>query len=184
MACGERRYVARRGALLVRRCLIGPRRAVVVVDEGAVAPFCPQQSRPAGASARDTVAAMAADVTPLHRARPDARMRSGRDMARAGGYDPRTEVGRPDARAWRRAIGRRLRDAREGAGLRLVDVAAAARVSPQYLSEVERGRKEASSEVLAAVTGALGMTLGDLAGGLARDLGRPTSVRGPVVLAA
>jgi transcriptional regulator with XRE-family HTH domain len=77
---------------------------------------------------------------------------------------------RPDPAVWRKAIGRRLRAAREAAGLRLVDVARLARVSPQYLSEVERGRKEASSEVLSAVTGALGMTLVDLAGGVARDL--------------
>src|SRR3712207_8703814 len=51
----------------------------------------------------------------------------------------------------------------------------AARVSPQYLSEVERGRKEASSEVLTAVTAALGLTLVDLAGGLAHDLARSSS---------
>ncbi len=43
-----------------------------------------------------------------------------------------------------------------------MDVAAAARVSTAYLSEVERGRKEASSEVLAAVCGALGLRLVDL----------------------
>ncbi len=79
---------------------------------------------------------------------------------------------RPEPARWRTAIGRRLREAREDAGLRLVDVARAAGVSPQYLSEVERGRKEASSEVLQAVTGALGMTLVDLAGGVARDLAR------------
>ena len=82
---------------------------------------------------------------------------------------------RPEPASWRRTIGRRLRQARLDAGLRLVDVAEAARVSPQYLSEVERGRKEASSEVLAAVTAALGMTLVDLAGGLAHDLARSAS---------
>ncbi|MFC0529507.1 helix-turn-helix domain-containing protein [Phytohabitans kaempferiae] len=43
----------------------------------------------------------------------------------------------------------------------LADVAGAARVSSQYLSEVERGRKEASSEVLAAVCEALGIELAD-----------------------
>ncbi len=130
---------------------------------------------------------MAADVTPLHRARPaglPGRRPDGRDLADAVGRIPAAQAPRPDARSWRRAIGRRLRDAREDAGLRLVDVAAAARVSPQYLSEVERGRKEASSEVLAAVTGALGMTLVDLAGGVARELARPAAVSGPVLLAA
>ena len=99
------------------------------------------------------------------------------------------EPRRREPDAWRRAIGRRLREARLDAGLRLVDVAAAAQVSAQYLSEVERGRKEASSEVLGAVTRALGMTLVDLAGGIARDLGRSSGPRaavdrGPVLLAA
>ena len=88
---------------------------------------------------------------------------------------PQRTESRPDPASWRRTIGRRLREARLDAGLRLVDVAEAARVSPQYLSEVERGRKEASSEVLAAVTAALGMTLVDLAGGLAHDLARSGS---------
>ncbi|WP_413453080.1 helix-turn-helix domain-containing protein [Georgenia sp. 1P01AC] len=41
-------------------------------------------------------------------------------------------------------------------------MAARAGVSPQYLSEVERGRKEPSSEVLAAVAGALDLTLADV----------------------
>jgi hypothetical protein len=44
----------------------------------------------------------------------------------------------------------------------LKDVADAARISMPYLSEVERGRKEASSEVLAAAAHALGLGLGDL----------------------
>lgn len=74
--------------------------------------------------------------------------------------------------AWRRTIGALLRAAREDRGLRLVDVAARARLSPQYLSEVERGLKEPSSEVLAALTGALGLTLVDLAEGIAAVLGR------------
>jgi transcriptional regulator with XRE-family HTH domain len=44
----------------------------------------------------------------------------------------------------------------------LKDVADAARISMPYLSEVERGRKEASSEVLAAAAQALGLRLTDL----------------------
>ncbi|ACQ81943.1 transcriptional regulator, XRE family [Beutenbergia cavernae DSM 12333] len=84
--------------------------------------------------------------------------------------------------AWRHAIGRLLRRRREQLGLRLVDVAVRAGVSAQYLSEVERGRKEPSSEVLAAVTTALGLTLVDLAHGLGRALEprRLTSVPGGV----
>lgn len=72
--------------------------------------------------------------------------------------------------AWRRTIGRLLRAARDDRGLRLVDVAARARLSPQYLSEVERGLKEPSSEVLAALTDALGITLVDLAQGIVDGL--------------
>jgi transcriptional regulator with XRE-family HTH domain len=44
----------------------------------------------------------------------------------------------------------------------LADVARAAQVSTQYLSELERGRKEASSEVLAALCRALLLDLTDL----------------------
>jgi transcriptional regulator with XRE-family HTH domain len=49
-----------------------------------------------------------------------------------------------------------------GQALRLRDVARAARVSLGYLSEVERGQKEASSELLNSICEALGMTLGAL----------------------
>lgn len=59
-------------------------------------------------------------------------------------------------------VGRILRRTRMAQRRTLADVAAAARVSTAYLSEVERGRKEASSEVLAAVCAALGMKLADL----------------------
>ncbi|CAM5785972.1 helix-turn-helix domain-containing protein [Cellulomonas persica] len=64
---------------------------------------------------------------------------------------------------WRDAVGAVLRTTRLDAGLRLTDVSARAGVSTQYLSEIERGRKEASSEVLEAVTGALELSLADLA---------------------
>lgn len=63
---------------------------------------------------------------------------------------------------WREALGRKLREAREERGDRLVDVAERAGISVQYLSEIERGRKEPSSEMIAAVTGALGIDLADL----------------------
>lgn len=75
----------------------------------------------------------------------------------------------PRANAWRRplrwrdALGAVLRERRLDAGLRLSDVSARAGVSTQYLSEIERGRKEPSSEVLAAVTTALDLSLADLA---------------------
>ncbi|MET0788551.1 MAG: helix-turn-helix transcriptional regulator [Cellulomonas sp.] len=64
----------------------------------------------------------------------------------------------------RRLVGAILRENRERQGRTLRDVAEDARVSIAYLSEVERGRKEASSEVLAAVCRALGLRLVDLVG--------------------
>jgi transcriptional regulator with XRE-family HTH domain len=54
----------------------------------------------------------------------------------------------------------------------LKDVAEAARISMPYLSELERGRKEASSEVLAAAARALGLGLGDLLSLAQDDLAR------------
>src|SRR6202451_4658350 len=52
----------------------------------------------------------------------------------------------------------------------LADVARVARVSMPYLSEVERGRKEASSEVLAAICDSLHIDLSDLLAGVWRGL--------------
>lgn len=88
--------------------------------------------------------------------------------------------------AWRVAVGGVLRDWRTGAGLRLSDVADRAGVSVQYLSEVERGRKEPSSEVLGAVTEALGRSLSDLALGVADGLsaGRDAGPARATLLAA
>lgn len=62
----------------------------------------------------------------------------------------------------RLVIGAVLRRVRTGQGRTLHDVARAAGVSVPYLSEVERGRKEPSSEVLAAICRALGLDLIDL----------------------
>lgn len=59
-------------------------------------------------------------------------------------------------------IGMVLRRIRLGQNRTLRDVAEAARVSVPYLSEVERGRKEPSSELLAAICSALDLELTDL----------------------
>jgi len=56
-------------------------------------------------------------------------------------------------------IGASLRAARIEQGRTLRDVAKSARVSLGYLSEVERGQKEASSELLAAICLALDISL-------------------------
>ncbi|KYK13980.1 MULTISPECIES: helix-turn-helix domain-containing protein [Streptomyces] len=71
---------------------------------------------------------------------------------------------RPAAREplWRDLVGDVLRRERLAQERTLKEVAETARISMPYLSEVERGRKEASSEVLAAAAGALGLGLGDL----------------------
>jgi transcriptional regulator with XRE-family HTH domain len=62
----------------------------------------------------------------------------------------------------REAVGEALRRRRLDQGRTLREVAAAAGVSLTYLSEVERGRKEASSEVLEAVCAALDLALAEL----------------------
>ncbi len=59
----------------------------------------------------------------------------------------------------REVIGEVLRRARIDQGRTLREVSDAARVSLGYLSEVERGRKEASSELLGAICGALEVPL-------------------------
>jgi transcriptional regulator with XRE-family HTH domain len=62
----------------------------------------------------------------------------------------------------REAIGESLRRARTARRRTLRDVSRKARVSLGYLSEVERGRKEPSSELLAAICEALDFALHDL----------------------
>ncbi|WP_237203545.1 helix-turn-helix domain-containing protein [Rothia endophytica] len=59
----------------------------------------------------------------------------------------------------RHAIGEVLRDVRQRQGRTLREVSHSARVSLGYLSEVERGQKEASSELLASICQALDITL-------------------------
>ncbi|WP_028799436.1 helix-turn-helix domain-containing protein [Streptomyces sp. 142MFCol3.1] len=63
---------------------------------------------------------------------------------------------------WRDLVGDVLRRERLAQERTLKDVAEEARISMPYLSELERGRKEASSEVLAAAARALGLGLTDL----------------------
>jgi transcriptional regulator with XRE-family HTH domain len=90
-----------------------------------------------------------------------------------GGRKPRS---RP---LLRKLLGDVLRRHRLEQGRTLADVARDARVSVPYLSEVERGRKEASSEVLAAVCAALRIELSDLLTEVGRDLAKD---RAPVVI--
>jgi transcriptional regulator with XRE-family HTH domain len=63
---------------------------------------------------------------------------------------------------FRRLLGEVLRDRRMQRGLTLREVSAEARVSLGYISEIERGQKEASSELLASLCHALDMPLSDV----------------------
>lgn len=63
---------------------------------------------------------------------------------------------------WRHVLGEVLRGERLDQERILTEVAATAGVSPQYLSEIERGRKEPSSEILGSVADALGLELLDV----------------------
>ncbi len=86
---------------------------------------------------------------------------------------------------WREAVGHELREERHRQERTLADVAEESGVSTQYLSEVERGRKEPSSEILGAVSGALGLRLVDLTARITRTLlTGPTRPTGPLALAA
>jgi transcriptional regulator with XRE-family HTH domain len=73
------------------------------------------------------------------------------------------EKARPEPEPlWREALGRQLRAERAARGERIADVARRAGVAPQYLSEVERGRKDPSSEILSALAGAVDLTVREL----------------------
>lgn len=94
-----------------------------------------------------------------------------RPVAAAAAPAPRAGTKEP---LWRDVVGDVLRRERLAQERTLKDVAEAARISMPYLSELERGRKEASSEVLAAAGRALGLGLGDLLALGQRELARLT----------
>ncbi len=101
----------------------------------------------------------------------------------------------PTEPLWRELAGEVFRERRHERGEKLSETAGRAGISTQYLSEIERGRKDPSSEVLSAVTGALGLTLLELTIDVARRLhvvpASPARIRrdvgplrGPLALAA
>ena len=92
-------------------------------------------------------------------------------LRRSPERDPQPQP-RPQEPLWREVLGRRLRALRQDRQETLAETAARAGLSPQYLSEIERGRKEPSSEMIAALAGALGTTLIDLTEQVAGDLRR------------
>ena len=72
----------------------------------------------------------------------------------------------------RDAVGKELRAARVAQSRTLRDVARDARVSLGYLSEVERGQKEASSELLASICTALNIQLSSLLGSVTTQIAK------------
>jgi transcriptional regulator with XRE-family HTH domain len=72
---------------------------------------------------------------------------------------------------WRELVGAELRRERQAREERLADVAERAGVSTQYLSEVERGLKDPSSEMLQAIAGALDLTVRQLVTRVPRSSG-------------
>ena len=104
-------------------------------------------------------------------------------MAEISGIFP--QWGQAPEPLWREVLGRRLRALRADRDETLAQTADRAGISPQYLSEIERGRKEPSSEMIAALAGALDTTLADLTRAVTEDLRRTSRVRpGPPVALA
>jgi DNA-binding XRE family transcriptional regulator len=115
---------------------------------------------------------------PVRRQQPPQETEEPRRVAPArapGESEPQVEP------LWRESVGRELREERLASGKRLIDIAEEAGVSPQYLSEVERGLKDPSSELLAAMAGALGLSVAEIA---TRVASSTISTRSPVCLAA
>jgi transcriptional regulator with XRE-family HTH domain len=88
-------------------------------------------------------------------------------------FPARQQADAHDARdlLWRELVGDELRQERRARGERLTDVAERAGVSTQYLSEVERGLKDPSSEMLHAIAGALELTVRQVASRASRSPG-------------
>jgi XRE family transcriptional regulator, stress-response regulator len=81
----------------------------------------------------------------------------------------------------RRVIGDALRARRQGQHRTLREVSTAANVSLGYLSEIERGQKEASSELLAAICDALGARLSELLNEVSSTLSLAENMEGVLV---
>jgi transcriptional regulator with XRE-family HTH domain len=82
----------------------------------------------------------------------------------------------------RRLLGDVLRERRRDQGRTLREVSSSARVSLGYLSEVERGQKEASSELLGSICEALEVPLSEVLREVSDNLALAESVREPVGL--
>ena len=80
----------------------------------------------------------------------------------------------------RHVIGDELRRRRKDQGRTLRDVSGAAAVSLGYLSEVERGQKEASSELLAAICSALEVSLSDVLASVSFQVAEAETAKEPL----
>lgn len=96
------------------------------------------------------------------------------ENATASARDSHTAARKP---LLRESLGRSLKVRRTDAGQSLRDVSAVAQISPGYLSELERGRKEASSELLASVCAALGTSVADVLIDAAVDMQAGSALR-------
>ncbi|HEY3528048.1 MAG TPA: helix-turn-helix transcriptional regulator [Nocardioides sp.] len=93
---------------------------------------------------------------------------------------------------FRRLLGDVLRERRLERGMTLRQVSAEARVSLGYISEIERGQKEASSELLASLCSALDTPLSEVLRNVSEAVAveeaatapTPITVRRPVVASA
>jgi Helix-turn-helix domain len=121
-------------------------------------------------------------LAPAPPSRPDSPAVDRETVATTSSGTHERQVGRREP-LWREVAGRVLREERHRQRRTLAQVAQRAGMSVQYLSELERGRKEASSEMLAAACGALGMNLAEFAGRSASLL-HITQPGGSVLLAA
>ncbi len=82
----------------------------------------------------------------------------------------------------RTLLGEALRTTRLAQERTLREVSSAAQVSLGYLSEVERGQKEASSELLASICRALGVRLSDVLREVSDSLAEVEPVPAPVLV--
>lgn len=79
-------------------------------------------------------------------------------------------------------LGNVLRAERIRQGMTLRELSADARVSLGYISEIERGQKEASSELLASICGALRLPLSEVLGHVSERVAETEALTAPVSL--
>ncbi len=83
---------------------------------------------------------------------------------------------------FRRVLGDVLRNQRVQRGMTLREVSAGARVSLGYISEIERGQKEASSELLASLCSAMDLTLSQVIREVSDQVAREEAALAPIPL--